>query len=320
MTVAITGATGFIGRHLTARLIAGGAAVRSILRPDSPSEAPAGTTVVRTRLETTALASAFAEAHAVVHLAGVVASASASGYTAVNVAGTRGVAEAARQTGARLIHVSSLAAAGPAAAGAPRSEDDPVEPITSYGRSKLEGERAILDTAGLDWTILRPGAVYGPGDRAMLPLFRLVRHRVVPTIGRQDAAFTFVHVTDVVAAITAAIIHHRPQEIFFVGHPRPVGARELLDKVAAVFGRRPSYLPVPHPLAWFAANACELATQITHRPLPLNRSRYAEMCTAGFVCRVDRLRDRLGVVAAIGIEEGLVQTANWYVGNGWLKG
>jgi nucleoside-diphosphate-sugar epimerase len=319
LTIAVTGATGFIGRHLTTTLTSRGATVRSILRLDSPSQAPVGTTLVRANLETAALATAFADADAVVHLAGVVASASVKAYEAVNVTGTRAVAEAAREAGARLIHLSSLAAAGPAGASAPRSETDPSEPITPYGRSKFEGERTIEAIAGLDWTILRPGAVYGPGDRAMLPLFRLVRQWVVPVIGRQDAAFTFVHVSDLVAAITAAIEQHRPQETFFVGHPRPVVASDLVARVAAVLGRHPSYLPIPGALGWFAANACELVSQLVQRPLPFNRSRYAEMCTAGFVCRVDRLRDRLGVIPVVDLDEGLVQTADWYLREGWLK-
>ena len=227
LTVAVTGATGFIGRHLTAHLVAQGVTVRSILRPDSPHEAPPGTVAARVPLDTDALVPIFTGAAVVVHMAGVVQPTRAS--ASVNVLGARAVAEAARQAGAHLIHISSLAAAGPAPASAPRTETDPPNPITLYGRSKLAGERAVMGVQGLEWTIFRPGAVYGPGDRAMLPLFRLVHGRVMPVVGRQGASFVFVHVSDVVAAIAAGISRPRPGETFFVGHPRPVSARELLD-------------------------------------------------------------------------------------------
>lgn len=316
--IAITGATGFIGRHLTQFLVGRGAAVRSIIRPDSPRSAPAGSTPVRAPLDIDALVPAFAGASVVVHLAGVVESARTSAYGDVNVTGTRAVAEAARRVGARLIHISSLAAAGPASASAPRVEGAPPTPITPYGRSKLEGERVVMATDGLEWTILRPGAVYGPGDRAMLPLFQLVRGPLLPVVGRQDASFIFVHVRDVVAAIDAAITQHRPHETFFVGHPRPIAAHEIVDVLARVVGRRPMRIPVPTPLAWLAATACELIGQATGQSLPLNRSRYAEMCAEGFVCRVDQLRERLGVSAAIDFEEGVADTFAWYVREGWI--
>src|SRR4029453_9712877 len=97
--------------------------------------------------------------------------------------------------GARLVHVSSLAAAGPAPASGPRAELDPPRPITAYGRSKLEGEHAVAGVAGLRWTILRPGVVYGPGDRAMRPLFRYAERGVLPLVGNDRAAYTFVFIS-----------------------------------------------------------------------------------------------------------------------------
>ena len=122
---------------------------------------------------TTAARTRFDGADAVVHLAGVVSALREQDYIAANVDGTRAVAEAARAAGVPLIHISSLAAAGPAPPRAPRSEDDPPAPINAYGRSKLDGERAVAAVDGLRWTMLRPGVVYGPGDRALLPLFKL---------------------------------------------------------------------------------------------------------------------------------------------------
>jgi nucleoside-diphosphate-sugar epimerase len=318
-TVAVTGVTGFIGRHVTADLVARGIEVRGVVRPGSPRGVPGGAAIVRVPLDRTALAEAFAGADAVVHLAGLVNALDPAAYSAVNVEGTREVARAAAAAGARLVQISSLAAAGPAPATAPRSEDDAPSPRTPYGRSKLEGERLVMATPGLRWIILRPAVVYGPGDRAMLPLFKCAERGLLPLVGRPDAAYTFVHVSDVVRAIGAAIAATIEGQIVFVGHPRPVTAREILETVRRSVGRPAIIVRVPQVITRVAAAACDLIARGVRAPLPLNHWRYVELSAEGFVCCVERLRERLGVVAAIGLREGLALTADWYRQEGWIK-
>jgi UDP-glucose 4-epimerase len=318
-TVAVTGATGFIGRHVTADLLARGFTVRAVVRPGSTHEAPPGADVVRAPLEAAALREAFDGADAVVHLAGVVSAHKPAVYSAVNVEGTQAVARAAVAAGARLVHVSSLAAAGSAPAASPRVEDDAPRPLTPYGRSKLEGERLVMASPGLRWIILRPGVVYGPGDRARLPLFKLAERGLLPLLGRANAAYTFVHVNDIVRVIAAAIDAPVDGEILFVGHPHPVTAREILEAIRRAVGRPAAIVPVPQPITRLAAAACDLVARLAGRELPLNQWRYAELSAEGFVCRVDRLRDRLGVVAALDLREGVAQTADRYRRAGWIK-
>src|SRR6185295_15387254 len=199
-------------------------------------------------------------------LAGVVSSLRRTDYGHVNVDGTREVAEAARAAGARLVHISSLAAAGPASPAAPRTESDPSNPITPYGRSKLDGELAVAGVAGLRWTILRPGVVYGCGDRALMPIFRLPRLGVLPLIGRPAAAFTFIHVADAVRAIDAAIDIEADGETFFVGHPEPVTVRNLFDGVRAALGREVTVVHVPALMTRAVAVAGDLVALLARRP------------------------------------------------------
>lgn len=300
--VAVTGATGFIGRHVTEYLAARGTAVVPVRRPFTRV----------TLLET------LRGADAVVHLAGVVSALREQDYIAANVDGTRAVAEAARTAGVPLINISSLAAAGPASPRAPRSEADPPAPINAYGRSKLEGERAIAAIDGLLWTMLRPGAVYGPGDGALLPLFRCAARGVMPLVGRADAAYTFIHVADLVRAITAAVDSPAVLDTVFVGHPHPITAREILEGVRRAAGGRAAIVRIPMAVARLAAIAGDVGGMIRGRPSVINSRRYVELASEGFVCRVDRLRDRLGVVAQIDLREGLAETAAWYRHNGWL--
>ncbi len=319
-SVAITGATGFIGRHVAADLVSRGVAVTAIVRPGSPHQVPPDVAIVRAPLDAAPLREALAGVDAVVHLAGVVSAVSARTFAIVNVEGTRAIAAAARETGARLIHVSSLAAAGPAPASAPHDEDDESRPLTAYGASKLASERVVRATPGLRSIILRPGVVYGPADRAVLPLFQAAQRGLLPLVGRASAAYTFVHVDDMVRAIVAAVERVDAAGTVFVGHRTPVRPADLLDAIQAAVGRTAAVMPVPMLLTYGAALAGDLVGRIVRRPMTINLSRYRELAADGFVCRVDRMRDVLGVTASIGLLEGMAQTAEWYRNAGWLRG
>jgi len=300
--IAITGASGFIGRHLVDHLHARGADVVAVRRP----------------FEGATLRDVLRGADAVVHLAGVVSAVRERDYFSANVDGTRAIAEAARAAGLPMIHISSLAAAGPASPRAPRSEDDAAAPINAYGRSKLAGERVIAASDGLRWTILRPGVVYGPRDRALLPVFRLAERGILPLVGRTDAAYTFIHVADLVRVIAAAVDGEAQRDILFVGHPDPVTTRDLLEGVRATSSVRGRIVRIPLAITRLAALGGDAAGVLFGKRTLINSRRYAELASAGFVCRVDRLRDRLGIVAAIGLNEGLADASRWYRKEGWL--
>ena len=217
-----------------------------------------------------------------------------------------------------LVHVSSLAAAGPATAAAPGTEEDPANPISPYGASKLEGEQAVRSLSGLRWTILRPGVVYGPGDRGLLPLFRLAAWGVLPRVGPRDAAYTLVHVSDVVQAIEAAATGNADGEVLFVGHPRIVTTAALAEGISSAIGRRVMTVPLPRPVTWLAALAAEGIGRARGSAMPLDFPRLTELYAPGFVCRVDRIRERLHIVAEVDLAEGLAETAAWYRREGWL--
>jgi dihydroflavonol-4-reductase len=301
--IAVTGASGFIGGNLVTHLERRGDEVTRIARP-----------FVR---ET--LASTFATVDVVAHLAGVVSATAERDYVDGNVAATRTVAQAARDADVRLVHISSLAAAGPAPPRAPRVEDDPPAPINSYGRTKLEGERALKGIEGLRWTILRPGVVYGPRDRALLALFRMSRRGILPLVGRPTAAYTFMYITDTVRAIAAAIDRDVTGDTIFLGHRQPVTTRALLEGVRTATGGRAAIVPIPKPVLRVAAWIGDAAGTVGGRPFLVNSRRYAELYAEGFVCRVDRLRERLGIEAEVPLDDGLTQTAAWYRSTGWLS-
>jgi nucleoside-diphosphate-sugar epimerase len=152
----------------------------------------------------------------------------------------------------------------------------------------------------------------------VFPLFQAASRGVLPLVGRPGAAYTFVYVDDMVRAITAAVEKSDAAGTVFVGHPEPVTAHGLLEAIAAANGRRVRILTIPMAVTHVAAVAGDVVGRIIRKPLLLNMPRYAELEAEGFVCRVDRLRDVLGVVATTGLREGVAKTAAWYREAGWI--
>ncbi len=315
----VTGATGFIGRHLVERLAALGWQVRAVQRPESRAAAPAGVEVVRTPLRADALSAAFDGTGVVFHLAGLTAAPSAAAYHQANAVGAGEVACACRAAGARLVHVSSQAAAGPAPASHPATEAGEPRPCSAYGISKLAGERIVQGTEGLEWTIARPVAVYGPGDRGFLPLFRLARAGFSVIPGSPWACYTLLHVRDLVEGLIAAA--ERPEavgEVFFLGHPVIRTARSLAAALGRTAGRPLRTVIVPRPVLYAAALAGDLGARLGLSPA-LDRSKYRELTAGGFACEVGKARRLLQWEARIDLEEGFAETVEWYLENGWLR-
>ena len=199
----------------------------------------------------------------------------------------------------------------------PPTEESPLQPINLTGRaSGTQNFRETVD--GLRWTILRPTLVYGPRDRLFLPLFKLARYGVFP-VPNARAVYNVVHVEDLARGVEAVATSGISSETFFLGHPEPVGIMELMARLASVFGRQFRPITVPRMALRAMAEVGSLVSFVGIRA-PIDRSRWKEIDADGFVCRIDKARDRLGFVATIDQREGLAETATWYIRNGWLKG
>lgn len=314
----VTGATGFLGHHVVEALDRAGWTVRAIARPGSVHPSPPCAERREVPLDDVpALRSALAGSDVIVHAAGLVRAPRERAFEAVNVLGTRSVVLAANAIGARLVHLSSLAAIGPGTVDRPARDDDPPRPVNAYGRSKSQGEAMVRDLARVPWIILRPSAVYGPGDRGFLPLLRLARYGVFPMAVAPSMPFTFVYVDDVSRTIRAAAESSISGEAFFVGHATPARADAMLQAMAAAVGRRYRPLPMPRAAIRLAGLAGELLWAMGGTPL-LDTARVSELTCAGFVCDVSRAHAELGVRAAIDLPEGMARTVRWYRAEGWI--
>ena len=194
--VAVTGATGFIGSHLCDHLLSQGFEVRILARsPDAAQHLiDRGASSVAGDLQNAdALNRLVTGATVVIHAAGAVRGASQQAFDAVNVAGTAALLKAVNSLNnpPRLLLLSSLAAREPE--------------LSWYAHSKWEAEQLLQKEGSLDWTILRPPAVYGPGDQEMLPIFQWMARGIAPVPGAPSARISLIHVKDLVAAIIACL-------------------------------------------------------------------------------------------------------------------
>jgi len=321
----VTGGTGFIGWALCEALRDAGQTVRAIVRPSSSNPLPEGVERWDAPLEAAAMAPAYDGAQAVYHLAGLTRARTLDEFLKVNAEGARQAALASREVGAFFVLVSSQAAAGPGTLAQIRTEEHAPAPVSDYGRSKLEGERVLLDIEGLRYAIVRPPGVYGPRDKDFLALFQAARRGLMPRLGSADKAYTMIHVDDVVAslqAVAAAGIGENPAvvqgEAFFVGHPTPVTQGQLLTHVAAAMERRARQVPLPILLLRLIAELGEVQGALSGRPALLNRDRFRELSAPGFVCSVDKIAAAIDWRASVEIRVGLADAARWYGEAGWL--
>jgi dihydroflavonol-4-reductase len=327
MRVLLTGANGFVGSHILDQLVARQIPVVVLLRRSSNRTFIAeqlSKVEVRTGGidEPASLDAALAEVTHVIHCAGATKALDADGFFAVNQQGTRNLVEASNRRRAqiqRFIHISSLAAAGPATSDRPKSEREDPRPVSDYGRSKLAAEREVLDGCQCDWTIIRPPAVYGPRDSEFLRLFKAVKSHLLPRFGGGRQQLTLVYVEDLAAAVISALTHpNASREIFFAGSLEIVTALELAQRVATESGFWTIPLPLPNAVLWLACQWAGQVSRITKKASLLNAQKYAELKAPGWVCDVSKIKDKLGCECPTTLREGVVKTREWYLSHGWL--
>jgi len=316
--ILVTGATGFIGRHLVARLVREGRRVRCLARRDV---AIPGAEVVRGDLAAgQGLREAVEGVDVVLHLGGVTKALSRQDYQVGNVRGTCNLL-AVCPPSVRLVHISSLAAAGPSPDGTPLAEDAPPRPVSGYGRSKWEAELAVGASALSERAvILRPAVVYGPGDTDVYQVFRAVSRGLFATVGRSESWFSFIYVEDLVRAILMAAASDRAAgKTYFVANPLPVSWGEFASLAACLMGRRVRTVRIPSHLAYAAAWASELAARRRRKPGIFSRDKVREAVYPYWVCNPARAFHDFGFQAATSLRDGMAATLAWYKNSGWLK-
>jgi nucleoside-diphosphate-sugar epimerase len=322
--VLITGATGFVGSHVAEALAGKVERIRALVRPTSDTarlRALGITTETATFEDTVALRRAVQGAEVIVHLAALTHAGTAAELDRVNAEGTRALRDAALDVEPRprrIVYMSSLAAVGPSGRRPVGQADEP-RPLTAYGRSKLAGERVLLEVADrIEVVILRAPAVYGPRDTEMLRFFRMAGLGVLPVPAGPNRPLQLVHVADLARAVAAAVTAPSAGGVFHVANPEPLPWSEICLLLGRAAGRRVRLVRVPPAAIRAAAAASELGARAVGRSSMLNRDKARELLAEGWLCDTEDARRELGFEAEIELGEGLRRTWEWYRNEGWL--
>ncbi|MEO6433315.1 MAG: NAD(P)-dependent oxidoreductase [Sphingomicrobium sp.] len=301
MRLAITGGTGFVGSHLIDRALAAGHHVTALTR--RPQTERNGVTWIAGDLaDRPALKHLVEGADAVIHVAGVLNVPTVAAFEAGNVEGTLAMLASATAAGIhRFVFVSSLAAREPQ--------------LSMYGASKAKAE-AIVERSGLDWAIVRPPAVYGPGDRETLELFKMARTGVMlmPPQGR----FSVLHAVDLADLLLALAAPSAPSKLVVEPDDGRAGGWSHKDFAAALgdaMGRKPLVLSAPAALLRLAARADGLLRGSKAR-LTLDRAAY--FAHRDWVAAASRAVPAGLWQSHVPTAQGLAETAQWYRARRWL--
>ena len=325
-SVLVTGGTGFTGSHLIRQLTALGAHVRAIARPtsdrtsleDCPVEWLLGDVFDPKCIET-----AMQDVSYVFHLATLYRSGAATEeeHRQVHLESTQLIATAARQqsTFRRLVHVSTVGVHGHIE-DPPADETAPIRPGDEYQRTKAAAEQwltAFASEHDLPYAIIRPAAIYGPGDRRLLKLFRMARRPIAPILGKRPCLYHLIHVEDLVNIMIQAANHPNALgEAFIAGNPTPIALDEMLRVIGAAWQQQPRIWRLPIAPFWAAAVCCEaICPRLGFRP-PLYRRRIKFFLNdRAFDTR--KLQTKLNYSYRYSNETGLQETARWYRAQGW---
>jgi len=299
-TIALTGATGFIGSRLARCLQSAGWQIQVLVRPNSDRNRLAGVDVkwVEGDLDNfDSLRKFVRNAYAVIHCAGAVRGISAAQFNQVNVDGVARLVQAAIEQHPlpRFFLISSIAAREPH--------------LSPYAGSKRQGERALCETAGaMRWTALRPSAVYGPGDREMLPLFLWAQRGIAPVLASDNARFSVLYVEDLADAVKALIEHDQCQQNIFElhdGHQHGYSWQEVIDTIAKLRNKRVITIHVPEMILGLLARLNLTAAGIIGYAPMLTPGKVRELRHPNWVCDNSMIQDKIGWRPKISLGEGL---------------
>lgn len=295
MILALTGATGFVGRATITRALEARHTVRALARRPQPPRA--GVTWVAGALDQAdALENLVQGADAVVHIAGVVNAPDRAGFVAGNVAGTRAMLAAAGTR--RFVHVSSLSAREPQ--------------LSNYGWSKREAE-ALVATSNAAWSIVRPSGVYGPEDTELRDMFRVAKLGLafLPPPGR----VALIHVDDLARLIVALADAPADRTIYEVDDGAVLTHADLARAIGRAVGRTVLPMHLPAPLLRLGAR---IDARVRGADAKLTADRVGYLCHPDWTAAPDRRPPAALWRPTIPLAEGLSGTARWYRAHGLL--
>lgn len=326
MKAFVTGATGFLGSHLVDLLLQEGHEVRCLVRKTSDlrwlKNKPVQLIEGDLQPGNVGLREGLKEADWCFHSAGVISTTHPQEYFSVNVGGTRHCLEACLQSAPRLkrfVLVSSIAAVGaPKKNGEWMDESTQPHPLTSYGQSKLEGEKVALSfKEKLPLTILRPPAIYGPRDKMILPVFRWAKRHLFFVPAGKPRSISLVYVEDVArACLWGAKEEGAKGEIFFVADGDRYVWQDMADGLANIYYHPVYKIGLPKFVLFPIAFLEELRARCLNGSPKMNRGHVRQFFRSWGI-QIDKIK-KAGFTPRFNLEEGLQATVAGYRQLGWL--
>lgn len=327
MKVLLTGATGFIGSHIAELLIGKGYDVYCLTRKTSNLQWLASSpvrTVEGSLSQEQSLYKAAEDADYVFHVAGLTAARNREEFFQGNQGGTRNLLNAVLRSAPnvqRFVHISSLAAAGPAPSlQQPVDESTPCRPITAYGESKLAAEREVLaDKDRLPVTIVRPPAVFGPRDTATLTFFQTVNKGLSPLIGFDEKYVSLVHSSDLARGIVeSGESPHTIGQLYHVASDEFYTWSQIGQATADFLGKKPLTIRLPHPVVKTIAGISGFFGRFAAKPPVLNYEKGLDMVQKYWICSTAKAHRDFGYRQLMPLADGIANTVGWYIKQGWL--
>lgn len=324
-TVLVTGATGFVGGHLMRFLAARGYRVRALVRKGSDCEGIKdscelcyGDVKDRKSIDAASVGCLI-----IFHLASLVGGAELpdSEFYAVNLEGTRNVFESAiANSVGTVVHCSTIGVLGSVDSDRPADEKTPYNVSDIYQISKCEAEKLALDyyeRKAVSGNIIRPAAVFGPGDKRLLKLFKTIAHGKFMMIGSGRNYIHPVYVDNLVLALFLAGTTAVSGEVFIIGNRRYLQLNEFVGIIAQKSGARLSRLRIPVLPVLFAAVICEAVSKVLGVKPFLFRRR-VHFFTKNRFFDVSKAERVLGLNEEVELEEAVARTVKWYRDKKWI--
>lgn len=322
----VTGANGFVGSHLVEGLLSRGYQVTCLVRRTSNLRWLSGLKVdyvYADIIQKESLKNALKNVDFVFHVAGLTKAKNKDEYFRANYQGTKNLIEACAEDNPhikRFVYISSQAAVGPGKDRRPLDETSPCNPVTDYGKSKLEGEKIVLEySSKLPVTIIRPPAVYGPRDTDILGFFKIVNKGFKTMFGRGESYVSLCFIEDLVQGIILSAESPKAMgQIYFIADDQIYSWREAFQSIAKVLNKKTIPVRIPKAFIYIIAFVSENIARLFGKPASLSIQKAKEITQRYWLCDVSKAKRELGFSPKYHLEEGAKKTVRWYREKGWL--
>jgi len=323
--VLITGASGFVGYHLIVEALKNNLEVFAAIRRSSKIEHLKNFDINYTYPDfdnPAALQAEIEEKHYayIIHAAGSLRALTTAEYEHVNATYTFNLATAAAAAGCvkKMVFISSLAAVGPRSGyDGIITESTAPAPITAYGKSKLLAEAKLLSVKNLDYTILRPTAVYGPRDKDIFIFLKQVAKGIEPYIGRIDQKLTFIYVTDLAKAAVLALTKGK-KKAYILADGHYYDRYKLADITKVIFDKKTFKFHIPVIIVKTIAIIAEKVSYLSKKAPVINPEKLDELKAVNWSCDISPANADLDFTPLYNLEDGLTESFDWYRKNNWL--